>query len=165
MRRMRGAVVGGAAAVVTAAIGGMTAAPAAGAVGAPVAGLAYHGSVDMVGGRVDVRFTPHNHGTAAVPDSTVRIRWSQPLADAQTLPAGCARAEERAVLCRVGALGADAVGQQIGLRVWLRDAPAEEVVLEFDTVWSGGEGEEKREGRGNDQQRVLVLETGDTYYF
>ena len=48
----------------------------------------------MVAGRVDVRFTPHNHGPGAVPDSAVRIRWSQPLADRQTLPLEPARTLE-----------------------------------------------------------------------
>ncbi|QOV41538.1 hypothetical protein IM697_41670 [Streptomyces ferrugineus] len=154
---MRVAAVCGAA--VLTAVGGT--APVAGAVGAPGADLVYHGSADMVAGRVDVRFTPHNHGPGAAPDSAVRIRWSQPLADRQTLPAGCARAEERAVLCRVGALAPDGVGERIGLRVRLRGAPTE-VLMEFDTVWSDGAVDEKR---GNDQRQVLVLDTGDTYHF
>ncbi|MFE5819471.1 hypothetical protein [Streptomyces sp. NPDC056479] len=153
---MRIAVVCGAA-VVTA-VGGM--APAAGALGGPEAELAYHGSVDMVAGGVDVRFTPHNPGPGAVPDSTVRIRWSEPLADRQSLPEGCALAGERAVLCRVAALPADGVGERLDLRVRLREAPSE-VLLEFDTVLTGGAVEAKR----SEQQRVLVLDTGDTYYF
>jgi hypothetical protein len=115
----------------------------------------------MAGGQVDVRFTPRNPGPAAVPDATVRLRWSKPLADRQTLPEGCARSGERVVVCRTGALAADEVGERIELRVRLRDASSE-VLLELDTVWGGGAVDGNR---ANDQQRVLVLDTGDTYYF
>lgn len=146
-----GAVVGAAFAVMGAAPG----------VPAPEADLSYHGSVAMTGGRVDVRFTPRNHGPSAVPDATVRLRWSKPLADRQTLPEGCARSGERAVVCRTGALAADEVGERIELRVGLRDASSE-VLLELDTVWGGGAVDGNR---ANDQQRVLVLDTGDSYYF
>ncbi|WP_053850214.1 hypothetical protein, partial [Streptomyces sp. NRRL B-24085] len=103
-------------AVLVALVGGGTAA----AVGGPEADLAYHGAAAMSGGRVDVRFTPRNHGPSAVPDATVRLRWSEPLVNEQTLPRGCARSEERVVL-----------------RVRLRGAPSE-VLLEIDTVWNGG---------------------------
>lgn len=96
-----------------------------------------------------------------MPDATVRLRWSKPLADLQTLPEGCARSGERVVVCRMGALAADQMGERIGLRVRLRDAPSE-VLLELDTV-RGGDAVDRN--RANDQQRVLVLETGDTYYF
>jgi hypothetical protein len=157
----------GAAAV---AVGGV--APAAGAVPvdgadagwfayAPEADLAYHGSASMASGQVDVRFTPRNHGPSAVPDATVRLRWSEPLANRQVLPGGCARSGARVVLCRVGPLAADGLGEQIGLRVRLRGVPSE-VLLEIDTMWSGGVVDRNRL---NDQQRVLVLDTGDTYYF
>ncbi|MFF1326202.1 hypothetical protein [Streptomyces sp. PAN_FS17] len=181
MRRMRVAAVCGAALVT--AVGGV--APAAGvvrgdeavrgagavrgaeavrdavAVRGAVAGLAYHGSADIVGDRVDVRFTPHNHGPAAVPDSVVRIRWSQPLEEGQTLPARCAPEGDRAVRCRVGRLGAHDSGERIGLRVRLREAPSE-VLLEFDPVGSDGTVDESRAA---ERQRVLVLDTGDKYYF
>jgi hypothetical protein len=53
------------------------------------------------------------------------------------------------------------VGERIGLRVRLRGAP-EGVLLQFDTVWSGGTVDRNRQ---NDRQRVLVLATGDDYYF
>jgi len=65
------------------------------------------------------------------------------------------------VVCGTGALAADGVGEQIGLRVRLRGAPSE-VLLEIGTVWSG---DVVDRNRGNDQQRVLVLDTGDAYYF
>jgi hypothetical protein len=144
-------------AVVAAVLGGGTAV----AGGGPEADLAYHGAASMSGGRVDVRFTPRNHGPAAVPDATVRLRWSEPLVDRQTLPDGCARAEERVVLCRVGALAADEVGERVQLRVRLLGVPSE-VLLEIDTVWNGGTVDRNRE---NDRQRVLVLDSGDEYYF
>jgi hypothetical protein len=127
----------------------------------PEADLAYHGSATMTAGRFDVRFTPRNHGPSAVPDATVRLRWSKPLATGQTLPEGCARSGERVVVCRTGALAADAVGERIEVRVRLRDASSE-VLLELDTVWGGGAVDGNR---ANDQQRVLVLDTGDPYYF
>ncbi|WP_282702990.1 hypothetical protein [Streptomyces sp. CC219B] len=140
-------------------VGGV--APAAGAVEVPEADLAYHGAAAMSEGRVDVRFTPRNHGPSAVPDASVRLRWSEPLANRQVLPAGCARAGARALLCRVGGLAADEVGEAVELRVRLRGVPSE-VLLEIDTVWSGGVVDRNR---ANDRQRVLVLDTGDAYYF
>jgi hypothetical protein len=127
----------------------------------PEADLAYHGAASMAGGTVDVRFTPRHHGLSAVPDATVRLRWSVGLADAQVLPVGCARSQERVVLCRVGALAADDIGEQIALRVRLLGAPSE-VLLEIDTVSSGGA---VGRNRVSDRQRVLVLDTGDEYYF
>lgn len=150
-------VTAGVAALV--AVGGT--APVAGAVPGPEADLAYHGSAAMAAGRVDVRFTPRNHGPAAVPDATVRLRWSEPLANRQVLPGGCARSGVRVVLCRVGALTADDVGEPVELRVRLRGVPSE-VLLDIDTVWSGGAVDRNRM---NDRQRVLVLDTGDEYYF
>ncbi|MFR0358907.1 hypothetical protein [Streptomyces sediminimaris] len=139
----------------------MGAAAPATAGGAPEADLSYHGAVSLTGGRVDLRLVPRNHGPSAVPDATVRLRWSVPLVNGQALPEGCARSGTRVVLCRVGALAADAVGRPIGLRVRLRGAPPE-VVLETDTVWSGGSVDRNRP---NDRLRVLVLDTGDEYYF
>ncbi|WP_308341320.1 hypothetical protein [Streptomyces acidiscabies] len=65
------------------------------------------------------------------------------------------------VVCRTGALAADAAGERIEVGVRLRGRP-EEVVLEVETVWSGGTVDRNRE---NDRQRVLVLDTGDVYYF
>ncbi|MFE7276198.1 hypothetical protein [Streptomyces sp. NPDC057623] len=161
MRRMRVAAVCGAA--VAAVAGGV--APVAGAVGAraPEAGLTYHGSAVLSGSRVDLRFTPRHQGPGAVPDAaaTVRLRWSEPLADRQELPQGCARAGERLVSCRVGVLDAGGVGEPFGLRVRLRSAPSE-VLLEFATVWTGGAVDGTL---GSGQQRVLVLDTGDSYHF
>ncbi|OPG01118.1 hypothetical protein B1R27_38550, partial [Streptomyces sp. GKU 895] len=61
----------------------------------------------------------------------------------------------------MSALDADGLGEQVELRVRLRGEPPE-VLLEMDTVWSGGVVDRNR---ANDRQRVLVLETGDAYYF
>ncbi|MFF0010888.1 hypothetical protein [Streptomyces sp. NPDC005374] len=155
---MRVLAVWGAAVAAGAVLGGGGTAVAG---GGPEADLAYHGAASMSGGRVDVRFTPRNHGPASVPDATVRLRWSEPLVDRQVLPGGCARAEERVVLCRVGALAADEVGERVEMRVRLLGAPSE-VLLEIDTVWNGGTVDRNRE---NDRQRVLVLDSGDEYYF
>jgi len=138
------------------------AAPGAGAEGrAAEAHLSFHGAAVLADGRLDVRFLPRNHGPAAVPDATVRLRWSAPLEDRDTLPRACVRAERRAVLCRVGPLPVDGLGEQIRLRVGLRGAPSE-VLMEFDAVWSGGTVDRSRD---DDRRRVLVLDTGDTYYF
>lgn len=155
-RVLRCLAVGGAALV---AVGGVV--PVASADGGPEADLAYHGSAVMAAGQIDVRFTPRNHGPSAVPDATVRLRWSEPLAYRQDLPGGCARSGMRVVLCRVGALAADGMGEPVELGLRLRGAPSE-VLLRIDTVWSGGAVDRNR---SNDRQRVLVLDTGDEYYF
>ncbi|GAB2721147.1 hypothetical protein [Streptomyces bullii] len=156
MRRVRGLAVWAAVALTA---GG--AAPAVGAGGGPEADLAYHGSAVLTGGLVDVRLTPRNHGPSAVPDATVRLRWSAPLENRAELPQGCARSGRQGVLCRTGPLAADGVGERIDLRVRLRGAPGE-VLLELDTVWGGGAVDRDRR---NDRQRVLVLDTGDPYHF
>ncbi|TPQ20390.1 hypothetical protein [Streptomyces sporangiiformans] len=128
---------------------------------APEADLAYHGSVSMAGGQVAVRLVPQNHGPSDVPDATVRLRWSVPLADRQRLPLRCARSGVRTVLCRTGELPADWRGERIDVRVRLDGAPSE-VTVEIDTVWSGGFVDGNRE---NDRRRVLALDTGDAYAF
>ncbi|WP_406373753.1 hypothetical protein OG788_25895 [Streptomyces sp. NBC_00647] len=135
--------------------------PAAGAVVGPEADLAYHGYVTVAGGRVDVRLTPRNHGPNPVGDATVRLRWSAPLHDVQRLPARCARAGERTVVCRTGALPADGLGEEIRVRVRLRGVPSE-VSMAVDTVWGGGSVDRNH---ANDRQRVLALDTGDSYAF
>ncbi|MFG2555270.1 hypothetical protein [Streptomyces sp. NPDC048581] len=159
MRRMRVAAVCGAAVLAT--VGGV--ASDAGAVGGPEPGLAYHGSVALAAGQVDVRFAPHQHKPAAAAGAqvTVLLRWSVPLADRQELPRGCVRAQPQAVMCRVGGPDADGVGQRVGLRVRLQGAPSE-VLMEVGTLRSGQQLDEQA---GQGQQRVLVLDTGDTYYF
>ena len=154
---MRVLAVCGAAVAAAVLVGGGTAVAA----GGPEADLAYHGVAALSGGRMDLRFTPRNHGPASVPDATVRLRWSEPLVEQQAWPDGCARAAVRVVWGRVGALAADAVGERVEMRVGLRGVPSE-VLLEIDTVWNGGTVDLNRV---NDRQRVLVLDSGDEYYF
>ncbi|MFJ5776439.1 hypothetical protein [Streptomyces sp. NPDC093094] len=137
------------------------AAPAASAGAGPEADLAYHGSAGLADGWMRVRFVARNHGPEAVPDATVRLRWSVPPADRQELPQGCARSGVRAVVCRTGALPADGLGEPVELAVRLRGTPTE-AFLELDTLWGGGAVDRNRD---NDRQRVLVLDTGDTYFF
>lgn len=159
---MRGTRVHGVAgAVALAAVAVLGAGPAR-AAGAPEADLSYHGYAALDGGRAEVRITPRNHGPSDVEDVTVRLRWSVPLDEwTRSLPAGCARTGPREVVCRTGRLAADETGERITLRVWLRGRPSE-VTLRIDTVWGGGALDRNR---GNDRQRVLVLDTGDLYSF
>lgn len=65
------------------------------------------------------------------------------------------------MVCRTGPLAADTVGERIEVGVRLRGRPAE-ATLEVDTVWAGGAVDRNR---SNDRQQVLVLDTGDAYYF
>ena len=144
-------------------VGAVSAAGAAGvALGlAPEADLAYHGDASMADGRVDVRLTPRNHGPSAVPDATVRLRWSVALADRQSLPGGCARAEARVVVCRTGALAADGLGEEIRLAgTAAGGAGRGDGGVRHGVGWRGGGSEP-----ANDRQRVLVLDTGDSYVF
>ncbi|MFD7136221.1 hypothetical protein [Streptomyces sp. NPDC059894] len=163
MRRMRipavrGAVVGAVVAGALAAGGAVSPAVA----DVPEADLSYHGSAVLDRGRVEVRLTPRNHGPGDVSDATVRLRWSAPFADRPpVLPEGCARTGAREVMCRTGALAADAPGERIVVEVWLADGPTE-VTLSVETVWGGGAVDRNR---ANDRQQVLVLDTGDAYFF
>ncbi|WBO69251.1 hypothetical protein O1G22_18105 [Streptomyces camelliae] len=125
------------------------------------ADLAFHGTALMAGDTVDVRLTPRNNGPAAVPDATVRLRWSVPLAVAQQLPARCVREDERTVVCSTGALAVNGVGEQVEVPVRLEEK-ASEVTLEIGTVWGGGAVDRDHT---NDELKVLVLDTGDAYAF
>ncbi|MER6036379.1 MULTISPECIES: hypothetical protein [unclassified Streptomyces] len=133
----------------------------AGAVPVPEADLALHGSAVMTGDRVEVALTPRNDGPAAAPDASVLLRWSVPLAEVQRLPQGCARTDERTVVCGIGALAPDAVGERLTVAVLLKEHPTE-VTLEVDTAWLGGAVDRDRT---NDRLKVLVLDTGDAYAF
>ncbi|NEB74703.1 hypothetical protein G3I40_05590 [Streptomyces sp. SID14478] len=128
---------------------------------APEADLAHHGRITMTADRVTVALTPQNHGPSDVPDATVRLTWSAPLADAQTLPAACLRTGPRTVGCRTGALPADTYGTPFTVRVRLA-AAATEVTVRIATAFGGGSVDHNPD---NDRHEVLVLDTGDTYYF
>nr|WP_237551658.1 hypothetical protein [Streptomyces sp. SID8367] len=116
----------------------------------------------MAGDRVTVALTPENHGPTDVPDTTLRIAWSAPLTDAQPgLPAACLRTGPRTVDCRTGALPAAALGTPLTVDVRLATRPTE-VTVRLDTVWTGGPADHNPD---NNRHEVLVLDTGDTYYF
>ncbi|MGV4988188.1 hypothetical protein ACVB8X_29435 [Streptomyces sp. NRAIS4] len=138
---------------------------AGGAVADPAPGteadLAFHGTAVMNGDTVEVKLTPRDNGPAAVPDATVRLRWSVALAEVQQLPARCVREGERTVVCGTGALDAKGVGEQLDVPVRLKEKPGE-VTLEIDTVWDGGAVDKDHT---NDVLSVLLLDTGDPYAF
>ncbi|MFE7838482.1 hypothetical protein ACFU53_21215 [Streptomyces sp. NPDC057474] len=125
-------------------------------------GLAYHGSVAMTAGRVDVHLTPRNHGPHPVTAATLRLRWSAPLTDRQELPPSCARSGTRALICETGPLPADAPGDALALHVRLQGTPSE-VVLQLDTIWRSDTPADRH--HPDDPQRVLALDTGDAYFF
>ncbi|WP_338697592.1 hypothetical protein V2W30_17270 [Streptomyces sp. Q6] len=127
----------------------------------PEADLAHHGGITMTGAHVAVALTPQNHGPSDVTDSTLRLAWSVPLADDQTLPDACLRSGPRTVDCRTGALPAAAYGTPFTVDVRLAAATTE-VTVRIDTVWTGGPVDHNGQ---NNRHRVLVLDTGDTYYF
>ncbi|MGV9249678.1 hypothetical protein [Streptomyces sp. NPDC003710] len=123
-------------------------------------GLVYHGYVTMGRGEVNVRLTPWNHTRSGVKDSTVRLRWSKPLADEQLLPGACARFDASTVLCRTGSIVPMGRGREIHLRVRLADTSTDEVRVEIDSQWGGGAAD-----RNPATQQVLALGTGDRYTF
>ncbi|GGR73875.1 hypothetical protein GCM10010252_10610 [Streptomyces aureoverticillatus] len=127
----------------------------------PEADVAYHGHVAMTRGLAAVSLTPENHGPDDVPGASVRLAWSAPLEDTTRLPDSCVRAGERGVLCRTGALPAGGRGERIDLAVRLRGEPRE-VTVTVGTAWNGGAVD--RNPRNN-EHAVLVLDTGDSYYF
>ncbi|MER6688793.1 hypothetical protein [Streptomyces minutiscleroticus] len=127
------------------------------------ADVAYHGSVVVRDGRVRVRVMPRNHGPDPLAGATLRLRWSEALADRQRLPDDCVRTGGRTVLCGTGALAANGVpGRRVDVTVRLRGEPSE-VTVECDTVWRAGAALDRNPR--NDRQRVLALDTGDTYVF
>ncbi|MFI6529954.1 hypothetical protein [Streptomyces uncialis] len=127
----------------------------------PEADLAQHGSVSLAGGGAELRFTPQNFGPADIDDATVRLDWSEPLADGQSLPASCVRADRSSLVCRTGGLVAGSLGERIDVPVRFQGAPSE-VTLRIGTLWNGG----ARDGNPeNNEHEVLVLDTGDVYHF
>ncbi|MEV5608055.1 hypothetical protein [Streptomyces sp. NPDC052225] len=150
-------------ALVPAALALVIAAPAGGPVdgGVPEADLAHHGSVTMADAHVAAELTPQNHGPSDVPDATLRLAYSVPLADAQTLPDTCLRSGPRTVDCRTGALPAATYGAPFTVDVRLAAATTE-VTVKIDTAWTGGPLDHNPD---NNRHRVLVLDTGDAYYF
>ncbi|MFF5828731.1 hypothetical protein ACFY8H_11715 [Streptomyces bacillaris] len=149
------------------AAGPVEAAPATGAVPAvpaapaPSADLAHHGYVSVWGDHVAIRVRSENLGPSDVAASTVRLRFSEPLAVRQELPHGCLRSGRAAVLCETGGLRSRGGARQTALDLRLAGSH-DEVVVRLDTVWNGGA---RDADRTNDAHEVLAPATGDAYAF
>lgn len=135
------------------------AAPAATAV--PEADVSHHGHVSLWSDLLEIRLRTANRGPSDVPASTVRVRFSEPLAVRQQLPPGCLWGGRAAVLCETGALAEGGQSRRTALDLRLAGRPAE-VVVRVDTVWNGGV---RDADSGNDAHTVLAPSTGDPYAF
>lgn len=133
--------------------------PAASA--ASEADIAHHGHVAFWSDQLEIRLRTANRGPADVSASTVRLRFSEPLAVRQQLPPGCLWGGRAAVLCGTGALAKGGQTRRTALDLRLAGRPAE-VVVRVDTVWSGGA---RDADTGNDTHTVLAPSTGDPYAF
>ncbi|MFG2628999.1 hypothetical protein [Streptomyces sp. NPDC048473] len=158
--------MGGAAAAATAAVGTPVVrggAPEAVAGGiASEADVSHHGHVSLWGTGLGVWVQSQNHGPSNLAGVTMRVRTSVRLSGRQELPQGCLQADRLTVLCRTGALRADAAeGQQLALELQLAGRP-DEVVVRIDTLWNGGATD--RNPKNNDHE-VLAPATGDEYVF
>ncbi|MFC9034514.1 hypothetical protein ACOZFM_35585 [Streptomyces arboris] len=137
-------------------------APAPGAAApAPRADLSHHGYVSLWGDHIAIRIRSENRGPSDVTASTVRLRFSAPLAASQELPYGCLRGGKATVLCETGGLRSAGGARQTALDLTLAGSP-DEVVVRLDTVWSGGA---RDTDRTNDVHEVLAPATGDAYAF
>ncbi|MGC5543875.1 hypothetical protein OH733_21465 [Streptomyces griseus] len=125
------------------------------------ADVVHRGHVAFWGDQLEIRLRTANRGPADVSASTVRLRFSEPLAVRQQLPAGCLWGGRAAVLCETGALTKDGPARRTALDLRLAGRPAE-VVVRVDTVWSGGA---RDADSGNDTHTVLAPSTGDPYAF
>ncbi|MFE5627963.1 hypothetical protein [Streptomyces sp. NPDC056543] len=125
------------------------------------ADLAHHGHLSLWEGRMGVRLVSENHGPSDVPQATVRLAFSEPMAAAQVLPPSCLWASERVVVCRTGELRAAGAVEELVLDLRTAGSP-DEVMVDIATIWSDG----VADGNAlNDRHRVLVLATGDPYVF
>ncbi|MFB7229645.1 hypothetical protein ACFCY9_18155 [Streptomyces fimicarius] len=125
------------------------------------ADIAHHGHVAFWSDQLEIRLRTANRGPADVSASTVRLRFSEPLAVRQQLPPGCLWGGRAAVLCETGALAKGGQTRRTALDLRLAGRPAE-VVVRVDTVWSGGA---RDADSGNDTHTVLAPSTGDPYAF
>ena len=135
--------------------------PAVPAAPAPSADLAHHGYVSVWGDHVAIRIRSENLGSSDVAASTVRLRFSEPLAVRQELPHGCLRSGRATVLCETGGLRSRGGARQTALDLRLAGSH-DEVVVRLDTVWNGGA---RDADRTNDAHEVLAPATGDAYAF
>ncbi|GAA3374034.1 hypothetical protein GCM10020367_36320 [Streptomyces sannanensis] len=150
-----GAVVAAAAAMAVVTGAG----PASGAI-APDADVAYGGHVSLSAGRIAVWLRSVNHGPSSLANATVRLQFSEPLADGRELSQGCLRSGQHEVLCQTGALPVMGEGQPVALDLWTRGQPAE-VTVRIDTAWNGGATDRNPL---NNELEVLVPATGDPYF-
>ncbi|WP_046501144.1 hypothetical protein [Streptomyces odonnellii] len=127
----------------------------------PEADLSHHGHVSLSNGALTVRLQSENHGPSPLPDATVRLDFSVPLPPGQELPAACVQAGDRTVLCPTGRLRALQRGTGITLDLRTAGQP-DEVAVRIGTAWNGGAIDDNP---GNNEHRVLVLETGDRNAF
>ncbi|MDX3593554.1 hypothetical protein PV749_20755 [Streptomyces sp. ID03-2B] len=125
------------------------------------ADVVHRGHVAFWSDQLEIRLRTANRGPADVSASTVRLRFSEPLAVRQQLPADCLWGGRAAVLCETGALAKDGPARRTALDLRLAGRPAE-VVVRVDTVWSGGA---RDADSGNDTHTVLAPSTGDPYAF
>ncbi|MFJ9035210.1 hypothetical protein ACIRF8_01255 [Streptomyces sp. NPDC102406] len=127
----------------------------------PEADLAFHGHARLTGTRLTVVLTPRNNGPHDIPDATLRLTLSSPLADAQTLPTTCLRSDRRALSCRTGPLPATTHGPRLTVPVGFAAAPTE-ITVEITTPWNGGP---RDRAPDNNHLEVLLRDTDATYYF
>jgi hypothetical protein len=125
------------------------------------ADVSYHGHVSLWNGRVGVWLETANHGPAALPGATVRLRFSVALAAGVTLPPTCLRTGPSAVQCSTGPMRAAGTGVQLALDTAVVGTPAQ-VTVDIDTVWNGGLTDRNPV---NNTHRVPALATGDPYTF
>lgn len=132
-----------------------------GAAPLPEADLSHHGYVSFSGGHIAIRIRSENLGPSDVTASTVRLRFSAPLAVTQELPYGCLRSGKATVLCETGGLRAGGGARQTALDLQPAGGP-DEVIVRLDTVWNGGVRDTDPK---NNVHQVLAPATGDAYAF
>ncbi|MEU1323334.1 hypothetical protein ABZ450_10565 [Streptomyces microflavus] len=132
-----------------------------GAAPLPEADLSHHGYVSFSGGHIAIRIRSENLGPSDVTASTVRLRFSAPLAVTQELPYGCLRSGKATVLCETGGLRSGGGARQTALDLRLAGGP-DEVIVRLDTVWNGGVRDTDPK---NNVHQVLAPATGDAYAF
>ncbi|XQE80311.1 hypothetical protein ACN24L_17490 [Streptomyces microflavus] len=127
----------------------------------PEADLSHHGYVSFSGGHIAIRIRSENLGPSDVTASTVRLRFSAPLAVTQELPYGCLRSGKATVLCETGGLRSGGGARQTALDLEPAGGP-DEVIVRLDTVWNGGVRDTDPK---NNVHQVLAPATGDAYAF
>ncbi|MEV3848263.1 hypothetical protein AB0J30_15875 [Streptomyces microflavus] len=132
-----------------------------GAAPLPEADLSHHGYVSFSNGHIALRIRSENLGPSDVTASTVRLRFSAPLAVTQELPYDCLRSGKATVLCETGGLRSGGGARQTALDLRPAGGP-DEVIVRLDTVWNGGVRDTDPK---NNVHQVLAPATGDAYAF